>query len=131
MAISKKYYIRGFGDVMDWETYREWTRTTAEYPKDREEEYLMVGLANEVGELLGKYKKNIRGDKYYTGETFKEAVVSELGDVLWYFTRLCDTLDISIYEVMEKNVNKLSRRMVQGTIDLQARALEPLSPLRG
>lgn len=100
-----------------WEaTYMDFTRDTAQYPEDRELEYLMVGIANEVGELLGKYKKNIRGDKYYTGETFKEVVVSELGDVLWYFTRLCDSFDISIYEVMEKNVNKLSRRMVQGTI---------------
>ena len=47
---------------MDWETYREWTRTTVEYPKEREEEYLLLGLANEVGELLGKHKKEIRGD---------------------------------------------------------------------
>ena len=59
---------------MDWETYREWTRTTVTYPKEKEEEYLMVGLANEVGELLGKYKKEIRGD----GEKFEEKI-DELG----------------------------------------------------
>ena len=41
---------------MDWETYREWTRTTAQYPKDKEEEYLLIGLANEVGEVLGNTK---------------------------------------------------------------------------
>jgi len=41
---------------MDWETYREWTRTTAVYPKEKEEEYLMIGLANEVGEVLGNKK---------------------------------------------------------------------------
>ncbi len=45
---------------MDWETYKIWTRSTAIYPKDREEEYLMIGLANEVGEVLGKYKKQVR-----------------------------------------------------------------------
>ena len=45
---------------MDFETYKEWTRTTAVYPKEKEEEYLMIGLANEVGEVLGKYKKQVR-----------------------------------------------------------------------
>jgi len=28
---------------MDFETYKEWTRTTAVYPKEKEEEYLMIG----------------------------------------------------------------------------------------
>ena len=32
---------------MDFETYREWTRETAVYPKDIEEQYLLLGLANE------------------------------------------------------------------------------------
>ena len=47
---------------MDFETYKKWTRETAVYPKEKEEEYLMIGLANEVGEVLGKYKKQVRGD---------------------------------------------------------------------
>ena len=47
---------------MDFETYKEWTRTTAVYPKDIEEQYLVLGLANEVGEFLGKCKKELRGD---------------------------------------------------------------------
>ena len=51
---------------MDFETYKEWTRTTAVYPKEKEEEYLMIGLANEVGEVLGKYKKQVRGDAWCT-----------------------------------------------------------------
>ena len=37
---------------MDFGKHIEWTRTTAEYPKDKEEEYLLIGLANEVGEVL-------------------------------------------------------------------------------
>ena len=36
---------------MDFETYKKWTRETAVYPKKLEEEYLMIGLANEVGEV--------------------------------------------------------------------------------
>ena len=48
---------------MDFETYKEWTRETAVYPVgkvtvhgtkiDLEEQYLIMGLANEVGEFLG------------------------------------------------------------------------------
>ena len=57
---------------MDFETYKKWTRETAVYPKEKEEEYLMIGLANEVGEVLGKYKKQVRGD----GDSIKRFVES-------------------------------------------------------
>ena len=96
---------------MDWETYREWTRTTAEYPKDREEEYLMIGLANEVGELLGKYKKQIRGD----GSKFKE-IRAELGDICWYLARLFDMYDVSLIEILNDNFVKLTDRKNRGVI---------------
>ena len=96
---------------MDWETYREWTRTTAEYPKDREEEYLMIGLANEVGELLGKYKKQIRGD----GSKFKE-IRAELGDICWYLARLFDMYDITLVEALHENYIKLTDRKERGVI---------------
>ena len=111
MAISKEYDIRGFGDIMDWETYREWTRTTAEYPKDREEEYLMVGLANEVGELLGKYKKQIRGD----GDKFEE-IRAELGDVCWYLVRMFDHYELKLKDVLHENFLKLTDRKNRGVI---------------
>ena len=57
-----------------WEaTYKKFTQDTAQYPKEREMDYLMIGLANEVGELLGKYKKMIRGD-----ETFYEVMIANI-----------------------------------------------------
>ena len=96
---------------MDWETYREWTRTTVTYPKEKEEEYLMVGLANEVGELLGKYKKEIRGD----GEKFEEKI-DELGDVCWYLARLVDHYELTHQEVLHRNFLKLVDRQNRGVI---------------
>ena len=99
-----------------WEaTYREFTRDTAQYPKDVEMEYLMIGLANEVGEVLGKYKKHLRGDMMAL-EDFRSKLIDELGDVLWYITRILDTLDVGMYEVMKRNVEKLSKRMIENTI---------------
>ena len=38
-------------------TYTFDHRYSPQYPKEVEMEYLMLGLANEVGEVLGKYKK--------------------------------------------------------------------------
>ena len=101
---------------LGWEaTYKEFTRETAQYPKEVEMEYLMLGLANEVGEVLGKYKKYLRGDKMIR-QDFEKALVSELGDVMWYFVRICDMLDVTLYEVMLDNIHKLNDRMLKGTI---------------
>ncbi len=96
---------------MDWETYKEWTRTTAQYPKDKEEEYLLIGLANEVGEVLGKYKKQLRGD----GDKYKE-IRDELGDVCWYLARIFDMYDMRLIEVLHENFVKLMDRKARGVI---------------
>ena len=97
-----------------WEApYKKFTQDTAQYPKEREMDYLMIGLANEVGELLGKYKKMIRGDE--TTQSF-EGWVGELGDIMWYFVRICDVLDVTLYEVMVQNVDKLNKRMKRNLI---------------
>ena len=99
-----------------WEaTYKQFTRETAQYPKEVEMEYLMLGLANEVGEVLGKYKKYLRGDKMIR-QDFEKALVSEMGDVMWYFVRICDMLDVTLYEVMTRNITKLHARVKKGTI---------------
>ena len=106
-----KFINEETGERMDWETYREWTRTTAEYPEDREEEYLMIGLANELGELLGKYKKQIRGD----GDKYKE-IRAELGDVLWYLARMFDHYELMLNEILHENFLKLTDRKNRGVI---------------
>ena len=96
---------------MDWASYQEWTKTTAVYPEEKEEEYLMLGLASEVGELLGKFKKEIRGD----GEKLTDKL-DELGDVCWYLARLMDHYDLTHQEVLHKNFVKLTDRKVRDTL---------------
>jgi len=87
-------------------TYTEFTRLTARYPKRKEKEYLMLGLMNEAGEVGGAFKKEIRDQVDNT-----ELIIDELGDVLWYLTRLCDVYDIKISELMINNIDKLLGRM--------------------
>ena len=87
-------------------TYTDFTRKTARYPKRREKEYLMLGLMNEAGEVGGAFKKEIRDRIDNT-----DLILDEMGDVLWYLTRLCDVYDIKISELMVNNMDKLFNRM--------------------
>jgi len=87
-------------------TYMDFTRKTARYPKRREKEYLMLGLMNEAGEVGGAFKKEIRDHVDNT-----DLIIDEMGDVLWYLTRLCDVYDIKLSELMTNNIDKLLGRM--------------------
>jgi len=87
-------------------TYTDFTRKTARYPKRREKEYLMLGLMNEAGEVGGAFKKEIRDHIDNT-----ELIIDEMGDVLWYLTRLCDVYDVKLSELMVNNMDKLFNRM--------------------
>jgi len=87
-------------------TYMDFTRRTARYPKRREKEYLMLGLMNETGEVGGAFKKEIRDHVDNT-----DLIIDEMGDVLWYLTRLCDVYDLKISELMANNIDKLFGRM--------------------
>ena len=116
--MTKTYHKIGQGQqdeikvrTMDWATYQDWTKSTAVYPEEKEEEYLMVGLANEVGELLGKYKKEIRGD----GEKLDDKL-DELGDVCWYIARLFDHYGVTHQQILHNNTLKLIDRQIRGKI---------------
>ncbi len=116
--MTKTYHKIGQGQqdeikvrTMDWATYQDWTKSTAVYPEEKEEEYLMVGLANEVGELLGKYKKEIRGD----GEKLDDKL-DELGDVCWYIARLFDHYGVTHQQILHNNAVKLIDRQIRGKL---------------
>ena len=70
---------------MNFETYQQKAAEFAVYPKDREREYLSLGLISEVGELAGKLKKEIRD-----GVDLTEAILDECGDIMWYVAMNCN-----------------------------------------
>jgi len=78
--MSEEIKIESFKD------YVEFTRTTAVYPKEKELEYLIFGLADELGELKDKVK--------YVKHT-TEDIVDELSDVCWYVGRLVDNRELT------------------------------------
>ncbi len=70
-------------DTEFWKAYDDFTDTTAKYPKDNELAYLALGLCDEIGELIEKQVK----------DADPEEIKAEVGDVLWYFTRMRKFID--------------------------------------
>jgi len=109
-------------NTLSFDKYQEKTQETAIYPEDQALEYLALGLNGEAGEVAEKIKKYIRGDntKLETGAG-EEQLARELGDVLWYLTRLVDELDADMGDVAETNLDKLfdrkDRDKIQGSGD--------------
>lgn len=93
---------------MELDEYQDRTQETAVYPEQEAVEYLALGLNDESGEVAGAVKKYMRGD--YGEEELCSRVESEAGDVLWYWVRLLDELNLTASEVMEKNAEKVFDR---------------------
>ena len=91
--------------------YQMFTDTTRIYPSDNELEYLTLGLVSEAGEFAGKVKKHLRD-----GTWNEQAMVNELGDVLWYVAQLASNLEYYLSEVAEINVGKLKLRKAMNTL---------------
>lgn len=62
---------------------------------------LAFGVFGEVGSILSATKKKEREGEYLYD--FGESIKEELGDVLWYFCRLIDSIGFSINELIPEN----------------------------
>ena len=71
--------------------------------------YYAIGLGGEVGEVLNEIKKLHRDDNDNLTEYRKQNIISELGDCLWYIQGICNKLDISLEDVLNKNIIKISK----------------------
>lgn len=80
----------------------------ARYPREKELEYLTLGLVGEAGEVANKVKKILRGDA--VDENPDAAIAAELGDVLWYLSQLAAHFQIDLDLVAFNNLNKLRSR---------------------
>ena len=68
----------------------------------------LLGMAGEVGELLGEHKKWLRDGESY--KLFPERVKEELGDVLWYLSNVATKHGLTLEEVADFNLGKTGRR---------------------
>jgi len=78
--------------------------------------YSALALNEEAGEVAGKIKKVWRdNDGVMTVEKL-DAILLELGDVLWYLANLSQDLGLTLEEVAQANLDKLSSRKARGVI---------------
>jgi NTP pyrophosphatase (non-canonical NTP hydrolase) len=111
-----------FRSIMTLDEYQEFTKTTSLYGNSIDP--LFLGLCEEAGEVAGKRKKFHRGDfdqTWYEGKPIEEnlylnALKKELGDVMWYVSEICNAHGLTIQEVIEGNVAKLTDRKERGVI---------------
>ena len=75
-----------------------------------------VGINAEGGEFLEIIKKMIFQGKPWN-EDNREHLIIELGDVMWYVAQATQSLGISMEEVLDRNITKLSKRYPEGTFD--------------
>jgi NTP pyrophosphatase (non-canonical NTP hydrolase) len=76
-----------------------------------------VGINAEGGEFLEIVKKMIFQGKPYT-EDNRNHLIIELGDIMWYVAQACMALDVSIDDVVARNVQKLLKRYPEGAFDV-------------
>ena len=78
--------------------------------------YPALGLAEEAGEVAGKYAKAVRDCNGVISPERKQEIKKELGDVLWFVAELSTQLGFSLEEVMAANIEKLTSRKERGVL---------------
>ncbi len=69
-----------------------------------------LGMCGESGEVADIIKKHT-----FQGHDLKvDKIREEAGDVLWYIAIICEALGITIEDLMEDNIRKLSARYPGG-----------------
>ena len=76
-----------------------------------------VGMSAEAGEFTEVVKKIVFQGKEPTEENLFH-LKRELGDIMWYVMQACMGLNISLEEIVEMNVEKLSARYPEGAFDV-------------
>ncbi|MBF6589959.1 MAG: nucleoside triphosphate pyrophosphohydrolase family protein [Ktedonobacterales bacterium] len=97
---------------MDFETYRRDVLRTARAELTARDRLLIggLGLCGEAGEVAEALKKAL----FHDHPLDTQELCDELGDVLWYWVFLCETLGLSPDEVVASNIEKRRKRYPEG-----------------
>ena len=105
-----RHRSKGIINMKDFDTYQTESRKTwGTVPMNHPIVYPTMGLVNEAGRLQKKIK-NLQGSEQSNHRKGQTIVKNELGDVLWYLTQICTELGLTLEEVAETNITKLSSR---------------------
>ena len=104
---------------MNFDDYQQLAQQTAVYPGTGTFDglvYATLGLSGEAGEVVEKVKKLIRDYGCEINGEREEAIVKELGDVLWYVAMICRELSVPMSYVADVNIDKLRQRSANKTL---------------
>lgn len=90
---------------------------------------MVMGLAEEAGEVLGIVKKGV----YHGHPMLLAKLKEELGDALWYLAAAATNLGLSLEDIAAANIEKIKRRYPDGYSDDASRSRvdeKPSSDLR-
>lgn len=68
-----------------------------------------VGISGEAGEIASETERYI----YYGQELDPVNLMEEYGDLLWYINQGCRAIGVTLEQVMEANISKLTERFPQ------------------
>ena len=103
---------------MTFDEYQDHAAQTAlmKPTDDRSLIYTALGLNGEAGEVADKVKKILRDKDGDFSQLDKDDISKELGDVLWYIAMFAKSLDISLSDVAQQNIDKLASRKARNTL---------------
>lgn len=78
--------------------------------------YCTGKINGESGEVAEIIFKNFRGNLGVLTEQEKILLAKELGDILWYVSRIADLIDYKLSDIMYMNLQKLRDRKDRGVI---------------
>ena len=97
---------------MNLREYQEFCKKTAKKFNDKKEEAYTwgLGIAGEAGDVAGCIKKVFA----HENKSVEKGIRENIGDTLWYIAMLCNVFDWDLNEILNENINKLSKRYPSG-----------------
>lgn len=97
---------------MEAKEYQELAMVTLNRKLDKKEILTnsVMGLCGESGEACDIVKKHL----FHGHELDRDSLIKELGDVAWYLAEAAEALDVSLDEILERNIEKLKKRYPEG-----------------
>jgi len=92
--------------------YQKLAMTTLNPALDKKDVLInsVMGLCGESGEVIDIVKKHLAQGH----EIDKDKMILELGDVAWYLAEAATALDVSLDEILIRNIEKLKKRYPEG-----------------
>jgi len=101
---------------VNWNEYREACKKYANHDKGDINTYLILGYFSEIGEILGVFKKHIRGD--YGIPEMLNKLKGEIGDCFWYLAMIENVFESEIIDIKELGINLVAKGFIPDALDI-------------